>query len=289
MSSDDERSAAAIERVTANGLRFAYLSEGEGPLVLLLHGFPDTPQTWDAVRPAVAAAGFRAVTPFTRGYHPTEIPKEEDFGIETLARDALALIEALGHESATIVGHDWGAAAGYSAAAMAPASIDRLVTSAVPHPAATFGSPRILWAFRHFLSLSRPGAADKLRRGNLEHIGVLVRRWSPAWDVPPGELDAVLEAFAEPGCLEAALGYYRGVRLTLPDSYKRPIEVPTVSFAGLDDVVAPSFYDRARKYFRGPYEVVRMPGGHFMHREHPEVFIEHLLPRLRGESAGDGD
>jgi pimeloyl-ACP methyl ester carboxylesterase len=78
--------------VEANGLRFAYLEEGRGPLVLLLHGFPDTAHTWDHVRPLIAAKGYRAVSPWTRGYSPTAIP-ERDPDLETLARDALALID----------------------------------------------------------------------------------------------------------------------------------------------------------------------------------------------------
>ena len=81
--------------VTANGLKFGYLEQGTGPLVLLVHGFPDTPYTWDAAMPAIAAAGFRAVAPFTRGYHPTEIPADGDYDGDTLGKDILALIEAL--------------------------------------------------------------------------------------------------------------------------------------------------------------------------------------------------
>ena len=65
-----------MEHVDANGIRFAFLSEGEGPLVLLFHGFPDTAHTWDHVMPRIAAKGYRAVAPFLRGYHPTEIPSK---------------------------------------------------------------------------------------------------------------------------------------------------------------------------------------------------------------------
>src|SRR4051812_47609508 len=107
-----------LQYVHANGLRFAYFEEGHGPLVLMVHGFPDTPHTWDHARPALAAAGFRVVTPFTRGYAPTEIPAREAFDADTLARDLLALIPALGAETAYVVGHDWGAGASYSAAAL---------------------------------------------------------------------------------------------------------------------------------------------------------------------------
>jgi pimeloyl-ACP methyl ester carboxylesterase len=77
--------------------------------------------------------------------------------------------------------------------------------------------------------------------------------------------------------LEAALGYYRALRPWPPPSHKMKISVPSASFAGDSDIMPPAAYERARKMFTGPYEVVQMPGGHFMHREHPAVFNEKLL------------
>src|SRR5580693_2999032 len=100
--------ADAIHFVDANGLNFGYLEDGSGPLVLMLHGFPDTAHTWDFVRPRIAAKGYRAVSPFMRGYHPTEAPTR-DADQETLAADVLALVTALGATEAVVVGHDWGA------------------------------------------------------------------------------------------------------------------------------------------------------------------------------------
>ena len=270
-----------LQTIQANGLRFAYLEEGRGPLVLLLHGFPDTPHTWDAVRPALAAAGFRAVTPFTRGYAPTQIPAEEAFDADTLGRDALGLIDALGEEKAFLVGHDFGAGAAYSAAGLAPERLRMLITLAIPHPASILPTPSVLWSVRHFLSLSRAGAASRIRAGDYRHIDELVQRWSPAWKVPAGETDAVKAAFREPGCLEAALGYYRALRPWLPASQRRRVEVPAAAFAGTDDLVPPSAYERARSRYGDRYEVVTMPGGHFMHREHPAIFIENLVRALR--------
>jgi pimeloyl-ACP methyl ester carboxylesterase len=271
-----------LRTVQANGLRFAYFEEGSGPLVLLVHGFPDTPHTWDAVRPALAAAGFRAVTPFTRGYAPTEIPKEEAFDPDTLGRDVLGLIEALGGgEKAFLVGHDWGASASYSAAGLAPERLRMLVTVAIPHPASIVPTPAMVWAVRHFFSLSRKGAAARIRAGDLAHIDELVQRWSPAWKVPPGETDAVKASLREPGSLEAALGYYRALRPTLPASQRRRVRVRAAAFAGTDDLMKPSAYERARSRYAEGYEVITMRGGHFMHREHPDEFIGHLLRVLR--------
>jgi pimeloyl-ACP methyl ester carboxylesterase len=278
--------AHPIREVRANGLRFAFFEEGRGPLVLLLHGFPDTPHTWDAVRPALASAGYRAVTPFMRGYAPTDIPSTEAYDADTLGRDALGLIEALGEDKAFLVGHDWGASAAYAAAGLGPERLRMLITLAIPHPASIVPTPQIVWRVRHFFDLSRPGAAKRIRAGNLAHVDELVQRWSPEWKVPTGETDAVKAAFLEPGCLEAALGYYRALRPWLPASQRRRVRVPTAAFAGTSDLLPPSAYERARSRFADRYEVLTMPGGHFMHREHPALFIEKLLGVLR--AAGDG-
>ncbi len=271
----------AVLTVRANGVEFAYLEAGRGPLVLLLHGFPDTAHTWDLTRPVLADAGFRAVSPFMRGYAPTEIPADGDYRIDTLARDAAALIEALGADTAIVVGHDWGAAAAYGAAILHPERVRMLVTVAIPHPASLRVSPRLLWQARHFVMLRLPGAAARLRANDFAGVDELVRRWSPAWDVPPGETLAVKRAFKRPGGVEAALGYYRAAGLRVPASQRRPIRVPSVAFAGATDfALKPSDYERARRFYLDAYEVVTLPGGHFLHREHPDQFHRELVPRL---------
>lgn len=269
--------AGSVKSIEANGLRFGYLESGGGPLVLLVHGFPDTAYSWNATRSALAAAGFRAVAPFTRGYAPTEVPAAEEYGSDTLGRDLLALIQALGGEPAVVVGHDWGASAAYSAAALAPASIRLLVTLAIPHPASMKPTPSLLWAVRHFFSLRQRRAVDWVPNNNFAYIDELVQRWSPQWQVPPGETDAVKKIFRDPACLNAALGYYRALRPWQPRSHRVKIQVPTVCFAGESDIVATADYDRAASCFTGAYEVVRMPGGHFMHREHSDRFNAELL------------
>ncbi len=267
--------------VEANGVRFAYLAEGSGPLVLLLHGFPDTARTWDFVRPALAAAGYRAVSPWMRGYAPTAIPRDGRYDSETLGRDALALIDALGERQAIVLGHDWGASAAFAAAALGPERVRCLVTEAIPFPASMLPTPKMLWTVRHFFTLRGKRSAEKVRANDFAMVDELVRRWSPRWNVPPGETDAVKEAFRADGCLEAALGYYRALSPRLPAWARRPLEVPSIAFAGTDDNVSPAAYDRAARWYRAGYEVVKMPGGHFMHREHPQRFVDELLPALR--------
>jgi pimeloyl-ACP methyl ester carboxylesterase len=264
--------------IEAGGLRFAYVEEGTGPLVLLVHGFPDTLHTWDAVRPALARAGYRAVSPNTRGYWPTAIPADGKYDADTLGRDVLALIEALGARQAIVVGHDWGASAAYGAAILGPERVRFLVTVAIPHPASVLPSPRLLWAVRHFFAFQSRKAEARVRANDFAHVDELVQRWSPAWRVPPEETRAVKEVFAHPGCLEAALGYYRALTLRLPPSQRRRITVPSAVFSGASDsVLRREDYERAKSWYRGPHEIVHMPGGHFLHREYPERFIDELL------------
>jgi pimeloyl-ACP methyl ester carboxylesterase len=280
---------ASLREVRANGLKFAYFEEGSGPLALLLHGFPDTPHTWDDVRPALARAGFRAVSPYMRGYVPSDIPADGAYDSDTLGRDVLALIAALGEQSAFVVGHDWGASAAYSAAGLSPERVRMLVTVAIPHPASVAPTPLTLWKVRHFFRLRQNGMAERLRAQNLAYVDELVQRWSPKWNVPAGETDAVKRCLREPGCLEAAIGYYRALGLKLPRGQRNKVVVPAAAFAGESDMMVPAAYERARRRYTNRYEVVVMPGGHFMHREYPEHFACELVRVLvaeRDRSAG---
>src|SRR5208283_1922938 len=104
-----------MNRIRANGLKFAYVAEGNGPLVILLHGFPDNANTWSHQLPALAAAGFHAVAPFLRGYAPSEIPRDGYYDKATLATDVAELIRALGGgRQVHLVGQDWGAIIAYA-------------------------------------------------------------------------------------------------------------------------------------------------------------------------------
>lgn len=281
-----------MDTVRANGLTFSYLAAGSGPLVLLLHGFPDTAHTWDRSISELARGGFRAVAPFMRGYYPTEIPADGDYRVETLAADAAALIEALDHnaptpeQSAIVVGHDWGASAALALASLHPERVRMLITLAIPHPKSLKPSPLLAWKIRHFLTLRGKRGGERLRENNFAYVDELWQRWSPAWKpVPPSETTEVKAAFAKPGCAEAAAAYYAQVKF--PGPY-RQIKMPGVAFAGEHDMIAPRAFEKARHCYDASYEVVNVPGGHFMHREHPDVFVPELVrviqdhePRLR--------
>lgn len=271
-----------MDTLDARGQRFAYLAAGRGPLVVLVHGFPDTAHTWDAALPALAAAGYRAVAPFTRGYAPSAPAADGAYDSDTLGADIIAWIEALGADRAIVIGHDWGASAAYAAAATRPDRVRLLIALALPHPRALKPSPRLAWAARHMLALRRPGAAAAVARDDFAYVDELWRRWSPAWTaIPATETAAVKAAFRTPGCLDAALAYYRALGLRLPAGHRPDIRVPTVALAGEDDIVPTRAFERARHCFAGPYQVIAMPGGHFMHREHPDVAVPELVKIVR--------
>jgi pimeloyl-ACP methyl ester carboxylesterase len=269
-----------VNAIDANGVRFGYLEAGKGPLVLLLHGFPDTAHTWDRVLPALAGAGYRAVAPNTRGYFPTSIPADRDYTTEALGKDAIALIAALGEERAIVVGHDWGASAAYAAATLAPERVRLLVVLAIPHPRSLKPTPALAWSLRHFFPLGGKRGAAVLAKHDFAYLDTLVRRWSPAWrDMPADEFGDVKQMFREhPEAVAAAVGYYQATKLPkIPAPLHLPITVPTVAFAGEHDMIPPRAYEKARRCFTAAYEVVQVPGGHFMHREHPQPFVDALL------------
>jgi epoxide hydrolase 4 len=116
-------------------VRLHYVEAGTGPLVVLLHGFPEFWYSWRFQIPILAEAGFRVVVPDMRGYNLSDKPpKVGDYRVEFLARDVERLIRACGSESAVVVGHDWGGVAGWLAAMRHPEVVEKLAILNCPHP-----------------------------------------------------------------------------------------------------------------------------------------------------------
>jgi pimeloyl-ACP methyl ester carboxylesterase len=268
--------------VDANGLRFGYLEWGSGPLVLMFHGFPDTAHTWDALGPALASAGFRAVAPFMRGYAPTAVP-DGDADTRVLGQDVLALISALGADKACVVGHDWGAEAVFAAAGLGPERVEKLVTVAIPARPAIPWSPTLAWDARHFITLRLPGAVSRFMADDFAMVDVLCRRWSPTWKFGPEELAPVKKALAERANANAALGYYRATQVLTPEFLRRPVSMPSLAVCGADDpALSPADFEAARRCYASTYQVVSVPGGHFCHRESPDAFVKAVVGFLKG-------
>src|ERR1700677_2628484 len=115
--------------------------EGEGPTVLLLHGWPDTSALWDDVVPLLAGAGFRVAVPDLRGCGRSDKPSDvEDYRMHHLIGDVVSIIDALGDDKVILVGHDWGAALAWTVATFRADLVERLVVLSVGHPAALYGA-----------------------------------------------------------------------------------------------------------------------------------------------------
>jgi pimeloyl-ACP methyl ester carboxylesterase len=127
-----------------DGLTQSVLEAGEGPLVLLIHGFPELAISWTAQIEALAAAGFRVVAPDMRGYGQTLGPERtEDFSILHLVGDMVDLVRALGEDACVVVGHDWGSAVAWSCALMRPDVFRAVVGMSVPFQPRAPGGPPI--------------------------------------------------------------------------------------------------------------------------------------------------
>jgi pimeloyl-ACP methyl ester carboxylesterase len=295
-----ESTAASAARepryIQANGLEFAYFegspaAPANAPLVIVLHGFPDTAWSFIPLIDRLNEAGYRAIAPFLRGYAPTEIPEDGDYSLPTLGQDVLALIEHFGADKATIVGHDWGAVLAYAAAALRPDRVKAIVTAAVPHLRRFFLRPSgaQLGASHYIFKFQLPlWPESRLPKNDFEWLVDLVRSWSPGWIPTEDYLRPLKAGFADPARLRAAIGYYRAIpglffkRVTW-QFLLQPIQVPArVIRAEHDGCILPSSFSDSDHLFGAGYELVTMNGvGHFMNLEAPEAFAGHVLDFLK--------
>jgi pimeloyl-ACP methyl ester carboxylesterase len=283
-------------QVRARGLEFHTVEAGDGPLVLCLHGFPDHARSFRHQLPALAAAGFRAVAPFMRGYAPTGPAPDGRYQTAALAEDAVALIEALGYDNAVVFGHDWGALAAYGAALAAPHRVRKLVAAAVPYGpqlvtalTGSYNQQKRSWYMFFFQS---PLAEAAVAHDDFAFLERLWRDWSPGWQCPAEEMAALKETFRAPGVLAAALEYYRAAfdparqDPALADLQMRmmmtPIDVPAIYLQGVDDgCIGPELVHGMADFFPRGLGIEMVPAaGHFLHLERPDVVNRILLEFL---------
>ena len=271
----------------------------DGPVVLLLHGFPDNPHTFSDQLRVLADAGYRAIAPTMRGYEPSSQPDDQDYRIGTMARDVLAWIDDLGVDKVHLVGHDWGAAATYVAGALAPERFHSLTTMAVPHTprmmSATWHVPIQLLNTWYMGFFQWPWVPEwAIERNDWAMLKWLCSIWSPGFSLPEEEWENRRETFEAQGVKRAMLAYYRqnaslGVMLGLvPSEALRLTTVPvrTLAMSGVNDgCMDPRLYDRVflEEDFPAGFQILRIDGaGHFMHLDAPDTVNSALIEWLHG-------
>lgn len=279
--------SASIE--TRSGLTFTADVAGpaDGPLVLLLHGFPESRHSWRAALPALANAGYRAVAPDQRGYSPGARPDPADlsnYAFDKLVNDAIEIVAAAGHDGRRfhLVGHDWGGQVSWGVAAAHSRRLASLTIMSRPHPK----------SFRR--ALEKPDGEQKKRsRHHRAFLDAETGKLLLADDarrlrdglfgqgVPAAAMDEHLSVLGNPAAMEAALAWYRANVGLAADI--GTIEVPTLYIWGdVDATVGPDAAHGTGEFVSGAFTMKVLPGvGHFVMDQAPAKAVELLLAHLR--------
>lgn len=281
-----------LDQVSLTGLEWG---AADGPLAVLLHGFPDTAWTWRHLGPRLAAQGWHVVAPFTRGYAPSDVPEDGCFAIGALMSDAVGVHHACaGDERSMLVGHDWGAITAHALGAHPDSPFARVVTLSVP-PFPAYRTRRVLpvlplqaWRSAYVGFHQLPWLPERLLD---RRVPRLWRRWSPGYDASD-DLPHVAEAMYGDAHRGAVLGYYRQLVRPgrIPEPYRRwhrtwdgAPTVPTLYLHGADDgCMSARLAGLVDAVLPDGSRVEVVPGvGHFLQLEQPRLVNEAVLGFLR--------
>lgn len=271
-----------MERYTRDGLVFDVRDAGppDGPVVVLLHGFPQRNDSWNAVIDRLTAAGYRCLAPNQRGYSPgARPPRRRDYRLSELVADVGALIDASGAQRVHLVGHDWGAAVAWGVAAEMPERLATVSPVSVPHPA----------AFVKALVTSRQGLASW-------YMGFFQLPWLPEWlmtrgggaraaktlqrgGLPAAAAERDARAMTEPGALTGGLNWYRALPLSGPRAAAGRISVPTMYvWSDRDFALRDKAARNTARYVDGDYRFEILPGvSHWIPDTEPDRLADLLL------------
>jgi pimeloyl-ACP methyl ester carboxylesterase len=282
--------------IQVNGVRLHYVIQGTGPLIILLHGFPEFWYSWRYQIPVLAEHGFCVVAPDMRGYNESDRPRR-GYDLKTLGRDVAALILALGYETATIVGHDWGGVVAWQVAARYPALVERLIVLNAPHPAAMLRelrSPKQLRMSWYILFFQLPWLPEYLLgRHGASEIGRMLRGSALQKEAFPRTVTAKYqEAMSRPGVLRAALSYYRQALRGLL-AYRRSaparIQAPTLLIWGLQDIALSVELTHGLERYVAQLRIEYLPdSGHWVQQEQPAQ-VNRLLLAFLGQPVTEVD
>jgi pimeloyl-ACP methyl ester carboxylesterase len=275
-------------------VRLHYVEAGDagGPLVVLLHGFPQFWYQWRFQLAALADARFRVVAPDMRGYNLSDKPGGVlDYRVELLARDVERLIPALGRESAVVVGHDWGAIVAWFVAMLHPERVEKLAILNVPHPERFLRGllmPQQLLRSSYVFFFQAPRLPEAtLSAGDFALVRRVLRR-DPvrAGTFTDEDIRRYVEALARPGALTAAINYYRALFRRDPLRTRamiRPVEAPTLVIWGEKDrFLSRKLAEPDRSLVPNLVGVERLPNAsHWVAEDRPDEVNGLLLDFLR--------
>jgi pimeloyl-ACP methyl ester carboxylesterase len=273
-----------VEQYHRGELTFDVIDAGpaDGPVVVLLHGFPQFNTSWNAVIDRLTAQGYRCLAPNQRGYSPgARPPRRRDYGMPEIVEDIRALIDASGAERVHLAAHDWGAVAAWAAAAELPDRLATLTSFSVPHPGAflkglvTSRQGLMSW-YMYFFQL--PWLPERLLLGsNGSAIRMSESLQSGGQSKEAADRDA--KAMAAPGLLTAALNWYRAMPLTDLRQAAGKIAVPTMYvWADKDFGLAEKPARNTVRYVTGDYRFEILRGvSHWIPDECPDTAADLLL------------
>jgi pimeloyl-ACP methyl ester carboxylesterase len=265
-----------------NGVRLHWVEQGRGPLVLLLHGFPEFWYSWRRQIPALAER-FRVVAPDLRGYNLSEKPRS-GYDVETLTNDVRELVRHLGEECADIVGHDWGGLLAWVFAMRFPQATRRLAVLNAPHPARfreELRKPRQFLRSTYALFFQLPGLPElMLGADRCRLLARMMRRSAVVKEAFSDEdLERYREAMSRPGALTAGLNYYRAARRLRPLDGET-VRAPALLIWGVHDVALGRALTEGLERWVPDLTVRLLECGHWTQQEAPEEVNRLLLDFL---------
>ncbi|MGJ8668822.1 MAG: alpha/beta fold hydrolase [Oceanococcus sp.] len=286
--------------IKRDGLDLSALFYGDdkAPLVILLHGFPDTPYSWDQVVPTLLDAGYCVLVPWLRGYTRGSVSRQARYDLLSVAADIEAWRQHLLADTAHLVGHDWGAAIAMVLAGQGSdtcrryRSLSLLAVPPVPHSSQWLKLlpqlPQQLWLSSYMPVMQLTWSHRLLTRNNAAKVHKIWRQWSPGWPFSEAQFAPTRLVFNDPQTAWASTRYYRNLfRLHDPAVREafglmaRPFTVPTLALAGENDGCMHSKTHRViadSPPQRGPLTAVQLADcGHFLHAERPHEVSRHLL------------